>query len=75
VALTPVSGDSLKLSFAAPASTGGHAADKYRVEWFTSAFATEVQAITIVAPTTAEVQTVTTSASDTDEVQNIRVTG
>jgi hypothetical protein len=72
VSLEVVDGYSIKVGFAQPSLVGGRPVDKYKVEWDTEAFVTEVQAVRVACDTQAEIQTITTAASDVDEIQVVR---
>ena len=57
----------LEVSWDAPASTGGTAVEQYHVEWYTGAYTSEQQRVTMVAEGgTNEVQAVEITATATD---------
>ena len=73
VRLEAVDGNTLRLYFSPPASTGGEEVDRYRVEYSESPFYDEVQAVTVSCKSQPEVQEVTTSATAIPEVQLIHL--
>ena len=84
--LSPLSGTSLRLEFAAPPSDGGALLTSYRVEWDPAAAVPEVQLVTTALQTgpnevqrvqtlaapVYEVQTITTSAASAPSIQTVR---
>lgn len=84
--LSPLSGTSLRLEFAAPPSDGGALLTSYRVEWDPAAAVPEVQLVTTALQTGPnevqrvqtlaapqyEVQTITTSAASAPSIQTVR---
>ncbi|CAM9800578.1 unnamed protein product [Ectocarpus sp. 6 AP-2014] len=69
ITLEAVDGGTLRVDFSPPSSTGGEEVDSYRVEYSTSPFFEEAQALTISCESEPEVQVVTTNATAVPEVQ------
>lgn len=71
--LETVNGNTLRLDFSPPASTGGEEVDRYKVEYSKSPLVNEVQALTVSCESQPDVQVVTTGASAIPEVQLIHL--
>jgi len=69
VSLTVVDGGSLSVATMAPERDGGEEIDRYRVQYATSQFAQEVQAIRVTCDVEPEIQVIETSCEDIDEIQ------
>ena len=79
VTLSVVHSDSLRVDFNTPTLDGGNEIDQYLIEWFTSDFVEEEQAIRVFTSVTNEIQIIETHAvtpvNTFEEVQVVRTFG